>query len=82
VRHLRRHTGLRVTAEGAAEILGERISDQHRRTHTGMSVAGPHSWPLVRSVPRAYARGCESPDAGEALGGGQSVGEVVTGWVC
>jgi hypothetical protein len=78
---LRRHTALRVTAEGAGEILGERISDQHRRTRTGMSVVGPHSWPPVRSVPRAHARGRESPNAGEPLGGGQSVGEVVTGWV-
>jgi hypothetical protein len=58
---LRRHTAVRVTAERAAEILGERISDQHRRTRTGMSVARPHSWPPVRSVPRAHARGRESP---------------------
>ncbi len=46
-----------------------------------MSVVGLHSWPPVRSVPRTHARGREFPDAGEPLGGGQSVGEVVTGWV-
>jgi hypothetical protein len=43
VRQLRRHTGLRVTAEGAAEIFGERISDQHRRTRAGLRIAGSHS---------------------------------------
>ena len=49
--HLRRHRGFGMTAGGADEILSERISDQ-RRARTGLLRAGPHTWPLPRSVPR------------------------------
>ena len=48
---LRRHRSLRVTAGGADQTLGERITDQHRRARTGLLRAGPHTWPLPRSVP-------------------------------
>jgi hypothetical protein len=74
-----RHPGSCLTAGGANEILGQRISDQRRRTHTGPLVDGPHSWPPVRSVPPGACPVDANPHCGEPLGGGQSVGEVVTG---
>lgn len=67
VRRLRRHPGLCMAAGGADEILSEGISDQHRGARTGLLRAGLHSWPLPRSVPRADARGRESPVAGNHL---------------
>jgi hypothetical protein len=62
VRRLRRHPGFRVTAGGANQILSERISDQHRRGRTGLLRAGLHLGLFPRSVPRARARGRESPN--------------------
>ena len=81
VRRLRRQSGFGVTAGGADEILSERIADQYRRARTGLLRAGSHS--LASSSKRSMG-GCpwtRVPRCREPLGGGQSVGEVVTGWV-
>jgi hypothetical protein len=76
----RRLSGFSVTAEGAHEIAGQRISYQYCRTSTRLVVDGA-SLASLRASPGRVPGGREAPKCGEPLGGGQSVGEVVTCWV-
>src|SRR5918994_2133715 len=76
-----RTLGLSVTAEGAHEIVGARISYQYCRASTRLAGDGAHFLASLSSVPPGECPVDANPHCGKPLGGGQSVGEVVTGWV-